>query len=528
MVIAQRPFRRVLVANRGEIAVRIIRACHELGMEAVAVYSDADRGAGHVRAADLAVRLGPAPAAESYLRIDALLEAARRSGCEAVHPGYGFLAERAEFAAAVASAGLVFVGPRPTTIETLGDKLHARRLAAATGVPVAPGTLEPVPLEGDEVLAAARRVGFPLLVKAAAGGGGRGMRRVASEEELEPILALAAEEARSAFGRGTIYLEKDLRPARHIEVQLLGDEDGTVVALGERDCSIQRRHQKLVEEAPAPGLTAEERRRLHGWAVALARAAGLTNAATAEFLRTDDGAFWFLEVNTRLQVEHPVTELVSGVDIVQEQFWLAAGRPLSEGVLAAAERADRPAGHAIEVRITAEDPGRAFAPQWGRVTRWRMPAGPGVRVETALAEGDRIPPEYDNLLAKIVVWGADRPAALARLRRALDETEIGGIQTTLPFHRFVAGDPVFAAGGVSTDYVTERWSGERERDRWARWAAVAAGLAAAEEVRSAGWSSGLPAWEGGRAEKEGQAPHGGGGRWRMAGRLELTGSGPWR
>ncbi len=476
------PFRRVLVANRGEIAVRIIRACRELGVETVAVYSDADAAARHVRLADRAVRIGPPPPTESYLRIEAIIEAARATGADAVHPGYGFLSERAAFAKAVEAAGLVFVGPPPAAIEALGDKLAARRLARSVGVDPVPGTYEPAPVDRpsdlEALLVAATEVGFPLLVKAAAGGGGRGMRRITDLRALPAALASGSAEARSAFGDGAVYLEREIRPARHVEVQLLGDRFGTVVALGERDCSIQRRHQKLVEEAPAPGLTAAERRDLHARAVALGRAAGLSNAATVEFLRDASGRFWFLEVNTRLQVEHPVTELVSDIDLVHEQLWLAAGAPLSDRVLGAAARAAEPDRHAIEVRISAEDPGRDFVPTPGRIDRWQMPAGPGVRVDTAVEAGVRIPPEYDNLIAKCIVVGSDRPTAIARLRRALAETEIGGIQTTLPFHRAVVDDPAFLAADLSTDWVALRYDPQGDRERAARDAAVAAGLAA--------------------------------------------------
>jgi acetyl/propionyl-CoA carboxylase alpha subunit len=388
------------------------------------------------------VRLGPPPPTESYLRIDAVGDAALATGAEAVHPGYGFLAERAAFARAVEDAGLVYVGPAPATIEALGDKLNARRLAASVGVPAVPGTLEPAPVDRPdqvaEIVATAERIGFPLLVKAAAGGGGRGMRRVASAEDLPAALASGSHEAASAFGDGSVYLEREILPARHVEVQLLADAHGRVVALGERDCSLQRRHQKLVEEAPAPGLSRTQRVELHAMAVRLGEAAGLRNAATCEFLLDPDGRSWFLEVNTRLQVEHGVTELVAGVDIVREQFRIAAGEPLSAGVAGAGERAADPAGHAIEVRIAAEDPSRAFAPTPGRVGRWTMPSGPGIRVDTAIEAGDRVPPDYDNLIAKLMVHAPDRDAAIDALRRALDETEIGGVQTTLPFHRFVA------------------------------------------------------------------------------------------
>jgi len=484
------PFRRVLVANRGEIAVRLIRACHELGMEAVAVYSDADAGAAHVRLADVAVRLGPAAPSESYLRIEAIVGAALDTGAEAIHPGYGFLAERAAFARAVEDAGLAFVGPPSESIDALGDKLHARRTAHAVGVDAVPGTLEPAPIDrADQVagiVADAERIGFPLLVKAAAGGGGRGMRRVTTAAELPAALVSGSREAASAFGDGSVYLEREISPARHIEVQLLGDVEGRVVALGERDCSLQRRHQKLIEEAPAPGLTAEARARLHELAVRVASASGLRNAATAEFLRAPDGAFYFLEVNTRLQVEHGVTELVAGFDIVREQFLLAAGRPLSAAAIAAAGRAASPTGHAIEVRLSAEDPARDFAPAPGRVLRWTMPSGPGVRVDTALEAGDRVPAEYDNLIAKVMIHAGDRDAAIDRLRRALDETEIAGIQTTLPFHRFVARDPSFRAGDLSTGWVGEHWDGPGEYRRAVEVAQLAAGLAAMDAAVAAG------------------------------------------
>ncbi len=479
-----RPFGRLLVANRGEIAVRIIRACRDLGIETVAVYSDADADAMHVRLADQAVRIGPPPPTQSYLRIDAIVDAARQTRAEAVHPGYGFLAERASFARAVTEAGMVFVGPSADVIEALGDKLRARGLARAVDVPTVPGTLEAVPVDRPDEVAAvvelARAIGYPLLVKAAAGGGGRGMRRVATERELPEALAAGSHEAASAFGDGTVYLEREIGEARHVEVQLLGDSHGTVVALGERDCSLQRRHQKLVEEAPAPGLTPDARRDLHAMAVRLGAAAGLSNAATCEFLLAPEGSFAFLEVNTRLQVEHGVTELVTGLDLVVEQLRIAAGEPLSPAVLAAAERAADPGRHAIEVRLSAEDPGRDFAPTPGRVVRWRMPAGPGVRVDTALSEGQRVPPDYDNLIAKLMTDGRTRDEAIDRLRRALDEVEVGGIQTTLPFDRFVVRDPGFRAGDVSTTWVDRHWDGPADRARARQVALLAAGLADGE------------------------------------------------
>jgi len=500
-------------------------------MEAVAVYSDADATAAHVRTADTAIRLGPSEPAQSYLRIDALVDAAVASGAEAVHPGYGFLSERATFAQAVEEAGLVFIGPPPAVIAALGDKLAARRIARAADVPHVPGTLEAIPVDRPDqleaVISAAAGIGFPLLVKAAAGGGGRGIRRVVSADELPAALLAGSREAAATFGDGAVYLEREILPARHIEVQLLGDTTGQVIALGERDCSTQRRHQKLIEETPAPGLTETERRRLHAMAVRLGMAAGLQNAATVEFLYDRDGAFWFLEVNTRLQVEHPVTELVSGIDLVVEQFRLAAGEPLSRRVLAAADRAARPTSHAIEIRISAEDPARVFAPAPGLITRWVMPAGPGIRVDTAVEAGDRVPPDYDPLICKVVVHAADRPAALARLRRAIDETEIGGIQTTLPFHRAMLAEPGFVdASALATTWVEAHWDGPASRARAVRVALLAAGLAelggAATERPSPAAAAAEAAPTGADAVVrglDGVGPEGGDRAWRSAGRV---------
>ncbi len=482
------PFGRLLVANRGEIAVRVMRACREMGIETVAVYSDADADAAHVDIADMAVRIGPAPADQSYLRAEAVLDAALTTGADALHPGYGFLAERASFAAAVEGAGITWVGPDARVIEAVGDKLAARRLAQSVGVPVVPGTLDParllpgaaVDLERD-----ADRVGYPLLVKAAAGGGGRGMRRVEGARELAAALDAGSAEAASAFGDGSMYLEREIRPARHIEVQLLGERDGRVIAVGERDCSVQRRHQKLVEEGPAPGLDTAQRRELHELAVRVGEAAGLHNAATAEFLLDASGRFWFLEVNTRLQVEHGVTELVADVDLVREQIGLAAGRPLSLEAMRAAERATVPERHAIEVRLSAEDPGRDFVPAPGRIGRWAMPSGPGVRVDTAARAGDFVSPDYDPLVAKVLVVAADRTAAVQRLCRALDEVEITGIQTTLPFHRFLARHPTFSAGGMTTDWLADYWTSDAQRS--------AAYSIAVEAAAATFWAGGSPA-----------------------------------
>jgi acetyl/propionyl-CoA carboxylase alpha subunit len=513
----------VLIANRGEIALRIIRACRDLGMEVVAVYSDADAGAAHVRAADSSIRIGPAPASESYLRGETIVEAALASGAEAIHPGYGFLAERAAFARLVEDAGLVFVGPSSKVIGALGDKLAARRAATQSGVGVVPGTLEPAlldrPDDVSQIVREAEEIGFPLLVKASAGGGGRGMRRVERAIDLPAALVAASSEAKSAFGDGAVYLEREIRPSRHVEVQLLGDREGRLIAIGERDCSIQRRHQKLIEECPAPGLTSDERRAVHDLAVSVAKSVGLTNAATAEFLYEGRGRFSFLEVNARLQVEHGITELVTGLDLVVEQFRLAAGRPLSPASLAAEALAAAPSSHAIEVRVSAEDPARDFVPSPGRIGRWVMPAGPGIRVDTAAEAGERVAPDYDPLLAKIMAHGPDRDAALARLDRALAEVEVTGIQTTLPFHRAVVRDPAFQAGRLSTDWVADHWDGPGERGRRLEAAQLAAGLAGLEDL--------LPGSAGGTFDPHGPdrrlEPDGGGeGSWTTG--WQLTGS----
>ncbi len=476
--LASPPFKRVLVANRGEIALRVMRACHDLGCEAVAVFSDADADSRHVRAADQAVRIGPAPAAESYLRVDAIIAAARTTGADAIHPGYGFLSERPALAEACAAAGIVFVGPEPATLLGLGDKLHARRAATRVGVPVVPGTLEPAAIERPDgleaLLAEAESVGFPLLVKAAAGGGGRGMRAVDRSTRLPEALVAASHEAMAAFGDGSVYIERRIDGARHVEVQLLGDAWGALVALGERDCSVQRRHQKLVEEAPAPGLDPPFRRRLHEMATDVARAVGLRNAATAEFLVGPEGEAWFLEVNARLQVEHGVTELLTGLDLVQEQLWIAAGAVLSPAVLRAAAEAAYPAQHAIEVRLSAEDPGRAFAPVPGRIGRWRAPSGRGIRMDDWVEDGTRIGGDYDPLLGKLLVVDADRERAIARMADALDDLEVTGIQTTLPFDRWLMADPAFRAGDLSTDFVGRHWLPGPRREIAAAFAAQAA------------------------------------------------------
>ncbi len=451
---ADPPFGRVLVANRGEIAVRIIRACRELGIETVAVYSDADAAATHVLFADRAERIGEAAPAASYLNIEAIIAAARRTGAEAIHPGYGFVSENPDFARAVEAADLVFVGPPPATLEALGNKLAARRAAVGAGVPVVPGLT--VSLDGDpddpRLLEELVEVGFPAMLKAAAGGGGRGMRRVDGPGDLPAAVASARREAASAFGDGTIYVERLVSPACHVEVQLLGDRHGALVALGERDCSVQRRHQKLVEESPSPAVTPAIREALFDSARRVARTVDFHNAATVEFLLDADGRHYFLEMNTRLQVEHGVTELVTGLDLVAWQLRIAAGQPLPPEVTDAVPR-----GHAIEVRLYAEDPWSDFRPVAGNVTTWHLPDGPGVRIDTALHAHATLPLEYDPLLAKLLVLADDRPAAIARLGRALDETVIGGVQTDLGFLRWLVDEPGFAAGDYDTSLIADRW-----------------------------------------------------------------------
>jgi acetyl/propionyl-CoA carboxylase alpha subunit len=443
------PFRRLLVANRGEIAIRVIRACRELGIESVAVYSDADVDAMHTEMADIAVPIGPRAAAESYLRIPAIIEAARAAGAEAVHPGYGFLSENAAFARAVLDAGLVWIGPPPETQEALGNKLAARRAVVAAGVPIVPGLTVPL----DEAhLPDLTEIGLPAMLKAAAGGGGRGMRRIDRAEEIETVIASARREATAAFGDGTLYIERLVAPARHIEVQLLGDRHGNLACLGERDCSVQRRHQKLVEETPSPAVTPEIRAALFESARRVAGTVDFHNAATVEFLLDQDGHHYFLEMNTRLQVEHGVTELATGLDIVAWQIRIAAGERLPEEVLHV-----EPRGHAIEVRIYAEDPYAGFRPVGGAVGAWRLPQGPGVRVDAAVKPDLQLTPEYDPLLAKLMVHASDRPAAVARLRRALDETVIGGLQTDLGFHRWLVDEEGFATGSYDTSLIAERW-----------------------------------------------------------------------
>jgi len=473
---ASPPFRRLLVANRGEIAIRVIRACRELGIESVAVYSDADADALHVRLADRAERIGPPSPAASYLSSSAIIDAAGRSGADAIHPGYGFLSENASFADAVISAGLTFVGPPPGTLAALGDKLAARRAVGAAGVPLVPGLTVPLGGDGTELTAELREIGFPAMLKAAAGGGGRGMRIVSSADEMPAALSAARREAQSAFGDGTVYAERLLTPAHHVEVQLLGDRHGGLAVLGERDCSIQRRHQKLVEESPSPAVTPALRDALFDSARRVAGTVDFHNAATVEFLVDDAGGHYFLEMNTRLQVEHGVTELVTGIDLVAWQIRIAAGERLPDDVLDLSSR-----GHAIEVRIYAENPFDGFGPSSGTVTAWRMPDGPGVRVDAGIEADTALSPEYDPLLAKLLVVAADRPTAMTRLRRALDETLVGGVHSDLGFLRWLVDDPGFVAGSYDTGTVAERWgSGPPLDDGDRALAAFAAHAARAE------------------------------------------------
>ena len=438
-------FRKVMIANRGEIALRVIRACHELGVKTVAVYSEADRESLHVRFADDDVCIGPPQGRLSYLRIPHLIAAAEVTGADAIHPGYGFLAENAEFADTCKASNIVFIGPTGDQIRAMGDKASARRLAKEAGVLTVPGS-PGVMKDAEEALVVAEEIGFPVIIKATAGGGGKGMRIANDAEQFSQLFSLAQNEALSAFGNGDVYIEKFLARPRHVEIQVMGDQHGTVIHLGERDCSVQRRHQKLIEEAPSPALTPELRAEMGDAAVALASAIGYCGAGTIEFLLDEDGAFYFMEMNTRIQVEHPVTEMVTGQDLVKEQIRVAAGAPLSFG--------ETPmSGHAIEVRINAEDPYRNFQPCPGLITAYHPPGGPGIRVDTHVYAGYTVPPYYDSLLAKLIAHGRDRPEALARLAQALDSFILEGVTTTIPFLARVIRHPDFVAGTVDTKFL---------------------------------------------------------------------------
>ena len=447
-----RSIRRVLVANRGEIAVRVMRSCKERGIETVAVYSDVDRLAPHVQIADHAVAIGPAPAAQSYLVIEKILAACKATGADAVHPGYGFLSENEDFADACGAAGITFIGPSADAMRKMGSKTEARKTVSAAGTPVVPGDNGPT---GDgfptaeEALVSARKIGFPVLIKAAAGGGGKGMRLVGGEAEFVAAFDGARREATSAFGDGTVYLEKAIERPRHIEIQVFGDHHGNIVHLGERDCSIQRRHQKVIEEAPSPVVSPELRAKMGAAAIAAARAVAYVGAGTCEFLLGADGGFYFLEMNTRLQVEHPVTEMIYGLDLVSWQLDVAEGRPLPLGQQALDARRR---GHAFECRIYAEDPVK-FLPSPGTITHMRVPDGPYVRNDSGCYEGAEIPVHYDPMISKLVVWGEDRARALARMRRALDEYQVRGIETNLPFHRRCVRQAAFVAGDYDTGFI---------------------------------------------------------------------------
>jgi len=441
-------FSRVLVANRGEIAVRVIRALHELGIEAVAVYSTADEHALHVRLADRAVRIGPPAAAESYLNIPALVAAAETTGCEAVHPGYGFLSENADFVRACEENDLVFIGPSAELMERMGDKARAKAEMRAAGVPLVPGTDGAASL--DAARTAAEELGFPVLLKAAAGGGGRGMRLVRNGADLPGLYDSASSEAQAAFGNGTLYVEKVITRARHVEIQVLCDHHGTVLTCGERECSVQRRHQKLIEESPSPALDDELREEMEAAAERACHHIGYRNAGTIEFLVGPDGSFSFIEMNTRLQVEHPVTELVIGIDLVREQVRIAAGERLAHG-----GRAGPRNGHAIELRINAEDPARGFAPAPGRIERFRPPLGPGVRVDTFVEDGTVISPHYDSLIAKLIVVDNSRPLAIERARRAVRELEIEGLATTREVLSEILDSDEFRSGEYSTSFLED-------------------------------------------------------------------------
>jgi acetyl-CoA carboxylase biotin carboxylase subunit len=474
---------KVLVANRGEIAVRVIRACREMGYPTVAVYSEPDRSALHVVYADQAMPIGAAPSRESYLRIDRILEAAKKSGAEAVHPGYGFLAENAEFARACRDAGLLFIGPSPESIDAMGSKTEARTRMQAAGVPVVPGLLEAVK-SFDEIAAFAKEAGFPIMIKAAAGGGGKGMRRIDREEDLRPSFERVTSEAESFFGDGAVYAEKFIESPRHIEVQVVGDQHGNIVHVGERECTLQRRHQKVVEEAPSPVVDAELRARLGAMAVKAAAAVNYYSTGTIECLMGPDKQFYFLEMNTRLQVEHPVTEMVWGVDLVKEQLRIARGEKLSF-----TQDDLRLLGHAIECRIYAEDPARKFAPSPGLIRYINLPQGPGVRNDQGVYAGYTVPVFYDPMLSKLIVHGNTREDAISRMRRALAEYRVEGIMTTIPFFTFIMNNPDFIEGRFDTGYIdrilpeidfAQRPANERDVDA----AIAAAAILAFEESQN--------------------------------------------
>jgi acetyl-CoA carboxylase biotin carboxylase subunit len=481
-------FNKVLIANRGEIALRVIRACHELGVKTVAVYSEADARAPHVREADEAVLIGPPPSSESYLRGEKIIDAAKMTGAEAIHPGYGFLSEREWFARAVRDAGIVWVGPPAEAIAAMGSKTAARTLAVANGVPVVPGTTEPLG-NAKEAEKVAKKFGYPVLLKAAAGGGGKGMRVVSEQKELAGALDAARREAKNSFGDDAVYLEKFVARPRHVEIQILADAYGTVLSLGERECSVQRRHQKMIEEAPSVAVTPELRKKMGETAVRAARAAGYVNAGTCEFLLDKDGSFYFLEMNTRLQVEHPVTELVTGIDLVQWQLRIAAGEKLPFK-----QEEITPRGWAIECRITSEDPSNNFLPSTGLIEHLHLPSGPGVRWDGGVESGSEVGLYYDPMLAKLIVWGADREQAVTRMRRALVDLIILGVETSRDFHVRVMDDDEFRRGAIDIQWLERRLASIIGREPGAesvRVAAIAAALLA-ERDRATRAVSGVP------------------------------------
>ena len=503
-------FTKILVANRGEIAVRIMRACREMDIRTVAVYSDVDRKALHVRYADEAYYIGPAPSSESYLHIDRILDAAKRSGAEAIHPGYGFLAENPDFARACKEAGVIFIGPPVAAMELMGSKTAARRALIGARLPVVPGTDRNIE-SFEEVRRIASEIGFPVMLKASEGGGGKGLRLVATSDELESAYRNARSEAQNAFNDASVYLEKYIEHPRHIEIQILGDHHGNLIYLGERECSLQRRHQKVMEECPSPVVDQELRRKMGEAAVRIGTLAGYTNAGTVEFLVDQDRSFYFLEMNTRLQVEHPVTEMVTGLDLVKEQLKTAAGQPLvwrQEDI--------HMRGWALECRIYAEDPANNFFPSPGLITRLKIPGGPWVRDDSGVYEGWSVPLQYDPLLSKLAVWGSDRPEAIARMRRALGEYNVSGIQTNIPFFRHVLDHPDFIAGRIDTTFIDRVLAGGWASDN---------GTRDLELERVAMLAAALHASRKGSFQL---SPVTRGSKWKMAGRDSLLNNWPAR
>ncbi len=440
---------KVLIANRGEIALRILRACRELGIRTVAVHSSADRDLKHVRLADETVCIGPPPSADSYLNIPAIISAAEVTAADGIHPGYGFLSENADFAERVEHSGFTFIGPRAETIRLMGDKVSAIRAMKEAGIPCVPGSDGPVEEDEEHNLQMAREIGYPVIIKAAGGGGGRGMRTVHNESDLLGAISVTRNEARSAFGNATVYMEKFLTNPRHVEIQVLADHHGNAIHLGERDCSMQRRHQKVIEESPAPGVTPEQRRFIGERCAEACRTLGYRGAGTFEFLY-EDGEFFFIEMNTRIQVEHPVTEMITGVDLVKEQLRIASGEPLRY-----TQDQISITGHAIECRINAEDPVK-FIPSPGHITQYHAPGGPGIRVDTHIYSGYSVPPYYDSMIGKLIAWGDNRASALARMRTALSEVVIGGIKTNIPLHQDILQDPNFQEGGTNIHYLEKK------------------------------------------------------------------------